>query len=464
MKYLIMDVFNEVRRELYFPPIKLRLVEGYKIRLNFSGKYRKPEVVVGKEVFLYHSRIALKGLFKLSLARWIWHPYSLKTSLMEDFWLRNFEKKKRIKELFDTIICSIYLLKKGHLEVLDALKETCKDRADIAVKAFIERKFKLSDTKYEEDIESIVEKMKEINFERSNLKDIKINILKFAKIINSLIEYKEEIFELKITSMDRALEEVAGEVGINEFREISNYFGIGKGKGKSKLADVYWYLKRSAKYSLKVEESVFSGDYPGTIVDLSLDDGIDFFAPVESMGKILPSIAKKYKPEGFEGIGKSRKNALIIIDSSGSMEDPEKGSNAIICAFAIARKYIESGGRIGVINFSGETKLLKPEKGEEVYKALAEYQGGGTEINVKKVLEYAKTYAKGFDVILITDAGIDNLSEVKFMLRELKGLGCKNYIVWIASKTFENYVSSLSEYARVFRVSCERDISKINIR
>ncbi len=450
-----MEVFEEARKELYFPPIRLKLEDGSKIRLNFAGKYRKPEVVAGRKVFLNHSRVALKGLFKLALARWIKHPYSLKMSILEEYWLKDYDKRNRIRELFDTVVCSIYLLKKGHREVLRALEEVCSDEADEAILKFLKTKF------LGLRADDLTRSLLEIDFESQ--KAVKTSIKKFAEVISPLIKSKEEeVFELNISSINKALSEVAGEVGIKEFREISEYFGIGKGIGESKLADINWYIKRSARYSIKITDRVSSGDYPFQIVDFSPDDGIDYYSPIESLGKVLPGLAKMYALEGFEGHSSKKRNAVIIIDSSGSMKRPESGSHAIIGAFAIAKSYMDGGGKVGVINFSGKTELLKPSRGIAVYKAIAEYQGGGTELNTKKVIEYVKSFAMGYDIILITDAGIDNLSEVEEMLRELRELGCNNYVIWIKSG-FKDY-KKLSLYAKLFEVEREEDIPKIRVR
>ncbi len=455
-----MEVFEEARKELCFPPVKLRFVDGDRVRLNFHGRRRKPEVEAGRKLFLKHSRSGLKGLFQLSLARWIKHPYSLKVALLEEFWLRDFEKRRRIKELFDTIVCTLYLVRRGCYSVRDAVCESLNaDRADEVVKAYLEAKTGL---KFCGKDEGDVEKLMKIQFERcSNLSTLRQNLISFARIIEDLIEEEEEeAIELSINASS-AIQEVAGEVGVKEFREISEYFGVGRGKGKEKLADVQWYLRRSARYSVKIEGKSRGGEFPGKLVDFSPENGLDYFSPVESLGKVLPGIAKMHEPEGFEGISTGVKNAVVVLDSSGSMKDPESCSSAVIGAFAIARKYIESGGKVGVVNFSWQTKCLKPSRGEEVYRAIAEYQGGGTELNVEEVYDYVSKFARGYDFILITDAGIDNLGEVSVLLERLKGLGCKNYVIWIASKAFKSQQSVLSKHARVITVEREEDIPKI---
>jgi len=83
---------------------------------------------------------------------------------------------------------------------------------------------------------------------------------------------------------------------------------------------------------------------------------------------------------------------------------------------------MESGGKVGVVNFSWKTKCLKPSRSGDVFKALAEYQGGGTELKADIVVDYVRKEAGSCDVILITDAGIDNLGEVKNMLEK----NCQN--------------------------------------
>ncbi|RUM35082.1 MAG: hypothetical protein DSY33_00405 [Archaeoglobus sp.] len=461
-----MDVFDEARRELYFPPVRFRLIDGDGIKLNFAGRFRKPEVAVGRSVFLRFSKLALKGLFQLSLARWIKHPYSLKVALLEEFWLKDYEKKKRIIELFDTIICSLYLTWRGCSSIKQAIIETMnRDKADLAVRSYLTRRtgINFGDLSGEfKEVEEAVEAMESIQFDRcSNIDVLRQSILSFAETVNKLIESKEEVFDFNIGSMDKAIQEVAGEVGVREFREISEYFGIGKGAGDPMYADIQWYIHRSAKYSIRVENPVTSGDYPGRLVDFSPDEGIDRYSPVESLGKVLPGIAKMHKPEGFEGLGSKSRNVVIILDSSGSMKNPESGSCAIIGAFAIARKYIETGGKVGVINFSWKTKCLKPSRNSDVFRALAEYQGGGTELKADAVVDYVSSEARGYDVVLITDAGINNIGEVRSMLEKLERFGCRNYVIWIASKSFEKQIDELSKHAKIIQVNSESDVPRI---
>ncbi len=470
---VMIDVFEEARRELYFPPVKLRLVDGNRIRLNFAGKRRKPEIEAGREVFFNYPRDALKGLFQLSLARWMKHPYSLKVAMLEEFWLKDYDKRKRIRELYDTIVCSIYLIKRGCMSVFSALYCMNGDDADRAVRLYLGRRFissaerngkRDSGGNERDENERVIEaarKMESIEFEVcTNLSILRSNLIRFAEIIEDLIEgVEEETLEFNLSA--EGIEELAGEVGLDEFRELSDYFGCGRGKGDERLADIRWYMRRSSKYSIRIEGRAEGGSYPGRLADFSPDDGIDYYSPVESMGKVIPGIAKRYIPEGFEGCSEERKNAVIILDSSGSMKSPESGSEALIGAFAIARKYLGTGGKVGVVNFSWKTELLEPCRGERVFRALARYQGGGTEIDASAVVKYVKEFARGYDIIMITDAGIENVEEVENMLKELKSIGCRNYIIWLSSNAFLEKRERLARHATVYEVGREEDIPKI---
>ncbi len=461
-----MDIFEEARRELYFPPVRLRLVDGDRIRLNFAGKRRKPEIEAGRGVFLRYSRGALKGLFQLSLARWIKHPYSLKVAMLEEFWLREFEKRRRIRELFDTIVCTLYLVRRGCYSVVSAVSCMSSDKADRAVRLYLSRKTGLDFGALvgeAEEVERAATEMEKIPFEVcTNLSVLRNNLLRFAEIVNELIEgAEEETLEFSISGAELVLGELAGEVGVKEFREVSDYFGCGRGKGDEREADVRWYMKRSSRYSVRLESRISGGNYPGRLVDFSPDEGMDYYSPVESMGKVIPGIAKMHKLEGFEGSGSERRNAVIVLDSSGSMKSPENGSEAIIGAFAIARKYLDTGGKVGVINFSWKTEFLEPCRGEDVFRALVRYQGGGTEIDTEAVVEYVRRYAKGYDIVMITDAGIENLSEVEEMLEKLKEMGCKSYVIWLTSRAFEERGKRLSKHAIVYEVEREEDIPGI---
>jgi uncharacterized protein with von Willebrand factor type A (vWA) domain len=157
-----------------------------------------------------------------------------------------------------------------------------------------------------------------------------------------------------------------------------------------------------------------------------------------------------------------------VIDSSGSMTDPERGvSYAVLGAFVIARNYLENGARVGVVNFSNENLNLFPTRGDAVFDQLILYQGGGTHLDVKELEAYLRKLSSQPDLIVITDGGIENFEEVLEFFTKIKSLT----LIWI-----KRYVKGLKEFTerierlkqvkgvKVFEVEDERDVPCIAVR
>jgi len=467
----IKKVFEEARKDLYYPPIGLKINESEECRLEFG---RKHSVVVGRRLAKRLDEKGLLGAFHHALNHWARHPYDLKTVILESFWLRDYKNGEAIRELFDDVVVNLDLvINRG----LDAIAETyqelpVKSEGEALIRAYLSRITGLSfgRVKLDERLEERLESMLKIDFlDRRNLK---LNIQKFAELVYDLeisVQFGNPgIGDFPEEEIERAMAEIAREVDIKEYEEIMKFLGISREEGKPRGADVDWYMHRASRYVVYIESSEKTGSlYPKELVDFGLDDPIDFYSPVESYGKVIPGIAKMYRAEEFEGQSSEARNAVIIIDSSGSMKDPRKCSYAVLGAFAIARSYMDVGGKVGVINFSGKSIEQAPCRGKEVYEALAVYQGGGTRLDVGKLKQYIERYAcKDYDFILITDAGIENIEEVVRYLSHLKNLT----VIWITDyagdvEDFKMRSRKLEDIAgNFFSVKDERDIPKIVIR
>ena len=194
---------------------------------------------------------------------------------------------------------------------------------------------------------------------------------------------------------------------------------------------------------------------------------------VESYGKVLPSLAKKHEWSEFERYGEiSVPDAVIIIDSSGSMPNPgEVVSYAVLGGFSLARNYLDLGARVGVINFSNLNLELGPTRNRQrVYEMLKIYQGHGTTLHIDDLDQYIRSMnAAGRDYILITDAGIENMGEVVDYFLEVKG---RLTIIWLKSES--EFEEQFKENYQLFRkrlpgsvtfaeVAREQDIPRIAV-
>jgi hypothetical protein len=457
-------IFKEVRRRLYYPPVtdfemseESGFIFGRRLKLKIGEKDLKlPDD-------------ALKGSIALNLNLWASHPYSLKTILLEEFWLRDFEKRSQIRALFDEVVAAIdLLLNRGFDEVLDYYRtRKAEGKQDILLYAFLER-IAGGEVSIDESMERKLKEMLEINFLDRREMRLRLNLLRFAKIVDELIEtfspkIKQEDFGEK--EMDEALKELARELDQSEFQELCQLIGK-KTTGEVKKPEKIWYMERSRKYSIYIQPYSMTGSlYPSEIREFEFDGSVEEFSPIDSYGKLIPGIAKKYAYDDFEGRDFSIPDAVVVIDSSGSMADPSKSiSYAVLGAMAVARNYLENGARVGVVNFSNENISIPPSRGERVFDAIILYQGGGTHLDVEGLKNYLRD-AGGVDVIMITDGGIENIEEVSEFTSQLNSLT----VIWIKSDVSSDEFSKrikkiLKKNVNVFEVKNESDIPSIAVK
>ncbi len=424
---------------------------------------------------------ALLGLFHHELNHWVKHPYDAKTILLEHSWLEGRRNRRLIRNLFDDVVVNIDLVVNKGLEEVSKLYEEIKavTRVDNLIRALLSKLTGLSFGRYklDGDLKERLRRLLEIDYLDTTRIRLKNNIRRFADVIEDILDD----YTMPLTNFDigdfpegeirRAVMEIAREMEMEDFKRFTRDLarsGIGKMEGELKDPDLEWYKARAMNYTVRIRPLMKTGSlYPLEIKDFELESGMDRYNPVESYGRFIPGIAKEFKMEDFEGLSESVPDAVIIIDSSGSMRDPEKTvSYAVLGAFAIARSYMESGAKVGVVNFSGRNIKLYPTRGDEVYRYIKIYQGGGTVLNVKDLEEYVKRVGEA-DYILITDAGLYNVEEVVEFFSKMK---YRLTLIWIKSdvkgqeefrKRFEKLRGIRN--VNVIEVEREEDIPRIAI-
>lgn len=467
----INKLFHRARKDLYYPPItRVEISNVSTSEIDFSSRSYK--VLIGEKFIKNIGEEALLGIFHHELNHWAKHPYDAKTLLLEHHFLPEVENKNIIRNLYDDVVVNLDLaINKGLHQIAELHKQLpAKGKADRLLRAFYKHVTGIDFGKVEIDKElnKRFEMLLQIDFLDTTRVKIKKNIRRFCKIVEDLVD--EEIVlpfsifgigGLPLHEVKKAMREIAKEIGPQEYREIAKEVfrelkfkkqeerEVGIAPGEKSLArelgrpDIGWYKARAQKYSIYIK-SFLKRDtlYPYEIKDFGLDDNIDTYAPIDSYGKCLPGLAKRYELKAFEGYEPSNfPDAVIIIDSSGSMRNPDKEiSYAVIGAFAIARNYFEHGSKVGVINFSNINIQLEPTKERNrVYETLKLYQCGGTTLHLDELKEYIeRTIKKMADFILITDAGIDNISEVVAYFSKLRH---RLTIIWIKGdvKGYESF-------------------------
>lgn len=492
MEEYINKLFKKARKDLLYPPIlKVELSDIYITKIDFSGKYK---IIIGKELVKKLSSDGLLGIFHHELNHWIKHPYDVKTVILENYYLGNIPNRTEIRNLYDDVVVNLDLIiNKELFEIAASYREIPpQGRADKLLRFFYKEVTGVNFGVFslEPGLKEKIKALLEIDFLNTASSTLKMNIKKFASVISDLVD--EEIYipftifslkEMNSQEIRRALMSLAKELDLPDymvvieeiFKEIAS--GISPGdkhlQKDFKKPDIKWYETKALDYTVYIESIFKDGSlYPSEIKDFDIEESMDFFSPVESYGKVIPGIAKKHSLEGFEGYGeKLLPDALIIIDSSGSMCHPDvRLSYAVLSAFCIARNYLENGANVGVVNFSDRNITLLPSKDrQKIYETLKLYQGGGTTFHIDDFDDYLTTAGfkerKIADYILITDAGIHNLKELVDYFSKIQG---RVTVLWIKTaeefkENFQIIKKSLSNTVTLVEIEDERDLPKIAV-
>lgn len=455
-KKIIDNIFRKARKDLYYPPIlRVEFSDVKTSKIDLSS--RNHSISIGKDLTERLSLNALLGVFHHELNHWAKHPYDAKTVILEDQFLGDISNKDVIRNFFDDVVVNLDLIINKDLREIALVYRELPAHNDInrLLKAFYQEVtgIDFGVGRIEPQLKERIIKLSQIDFLNTSRARLKSNIRKFAEIVGDLFEEEPflpfSLFSVRDFSSDeirRAVRELSEELEPQEYREIVKNLierlreaGISPGRKlllqDMERPDILWYKNRSRKYAVYIKMFSKKGSlYPHELKDFELDESMDTFSPIESYGKVLPGLAKRYQLVEFEAQGEpSIPNVIIMIDSSGSMRHPDNEvSYAVLGAFSIARNYFEHNSRVGVINFSDVNIGIEPTLDrEKVYRMLKAYQGGGTTLHLDQLKRYLANVTNGLgemDYILITDAGIENIVEVADYLSVLKG---RVTIIWI---------------------------------
>ena len=497
-KEQLKKLFQKARADLCYPPIcECRIVQEGTSEIDFvSPKYK---IMVGEKFISHLSPKAIIGLFHHELNHWVKHPYDLKTVILETSWLDEYETQSQvmIRNLFDDVIVTIDLVVNKGLEEIARLYQelALKSKIDCLLRAFYQEVTGLSFGRLEidKDLQKRLDALLQIDFLDTGRARLKNNIKQFAEIIKDRAEETEAPFyffsweHFSPSELRKAMREIAEEVDVEKYEKVMEKIlgspflikrGLGIRPGKKEQArpfippETSWYETRAQRYAIYISGTQKTDSlYPSEIRDFSLEDPIETFSFIESYGQFLPGISKRYKMSYFEGEIKVKvPDAIIVMDSSGSMKHPDRETSyAVLAAFAIARNYLEAGAKVGVINFSDKNLELFPTRErKKVYQFLKFHQRGGTTLHLEEFKAYMEKVEEA-DCIIITDAGIDNLSPLMETLSSLKQ---RLTFIWIKTNVGKTYAfhrhyqtlkQNLPLWVTFVEVENETDIPKIAI-
>lgn len=505
------EEFQRARQALGYPPIE-RVEYNPNISsadLDFSRNEAK--VVVNPAVAGTMSPEARTGLYMHVLGHYTGHPYDAVTVLRELRWLTDFDEPELIREHFDDIVNNLILLSNDHPEVAAAYREEGMGApVHEIVKKYLEEvsgeDFGAQFDELQDDQQAFVNELFRIDFlDRDNLKR---NLRRFARAFTDLVGDIDPTFgndyglsSMNAVDVERALQDMAEELSPEEYEDLAETVadaldrdeegeeddeddtgdedadegdaegtsGIGRGSGtldRLNRADVSYYENLSANYSLRLRgpETRRGGTYPSEIAPFRLGDSVADFDPVNSYGKLIPGVAKKWRREGYEVHGDAEQppDALIVIDASGSMPDPRRErSSVVLGGFCAANAYLERGSSVAVANFGDVTLTLDFTRDRDaIYEHLCIYQGGGTTLRTATI-ERLERNRPDLHTIVITDIGLDNFPEVTDYLLTRKRDVSKTTLIWSAKQGFRPRFDHLSDTVTGYEVQDEADIPGI---
>ncbi len=183
------------------------------------------------------------------------------------------------------------------------------------------------------------------------------------------------------------------------------------------------------------------GNLPVCVETWRLGDPLDELDVVQSLLNcpvLIPNITtRKWTFEEGPGnlIEKEIPDLLIVLDSSGSMEwhysnISKKGRGpyhtAVVASFASLHCAAKKGAKFSVINFSNFADVCPWTSDQrQAEKVLLRYQGGGTVMPTKQLVEQCLKAEKPVLVFIITDFGIHNWDSTRKTLISLANQGHK---------------------------------------
>jgi hypothetical protein len=348
------------------------------------------------------------------------------------------------------------------------------------------------------DLKSKLNRLKMMDFFVKDKNAMAENLTIFASVISDLINQNEQrsereeiIFKgLSSEEADKALRELSNVLDKDDYvfaydfvkRQVYDVkknkdeeceeepaYGTEEGYKRKESEAIYsWYVNRSKNYKISIIGNPLSvhGYGKGDRKPWVPSDSPRY---IDVKRGPFP-FWKTWKKEELKGYDKIKiPDALIIIDSSGSMNDPQRSiSYAVLAAMAAARQYMRNGAKVDVINFSVEEIITRYRDEDSVYRAIFHYQGEGTIFPTNAILNEIESSKDKKDIIIITDGEVPK-NEAINLFDALEKHAKENRVIFIHidtagnAKTYKKYTQSYRQIRFEF-ISREEDIPEIIIR
>jgi hypothetical protein len=458
-----MQVWPIVRERHFYPELPAPQISEGKDRVGLEMKGKKISLSTAFVNEMSHRlapRLILEGLLDHAISHYIYCPWDFSTHLMlykeAKSVIQDKSMAKKAANYFMDVVADTHCVSRKKTPLPDIYRRIHKGRLDEAVCGLYQKIWglDLGARKFEE----IATKLSRIPYlDRSRWPD---SIRRFASVIQELLEEEETDGEIENPSsmgnhelgqyspqeIEEGLKNLASDAATPaEFNailqdiqdDLSNALGkkgqeMGMGKGDRLDADILYYMKLAQNYALPIRKRLMekSGSlYPHHHVPWEAGKPFNDIDPWKSFGKLMPGLTKSWQRVEGEMYGHEygTPDCIVIIDSSGSMVEPQKKiSYAVLGAACAAEAYLRNGARVAVYNFSDagagdELILTYTRNRRKIYGALCCYFGGGTQLSVKTIQTIQTDRLP--DIFLITDMQITNLEILVRFFNE-----CKNRI------------------------------------
>jgi hypothetical protein len=233
-----------------------------------------------------------------------------------------------------------------------------------------------------------------------------------------------------------AMEEFAAEVNYRTFADVMSL------QGKTDILDnmAIWYRGLAKNLlSIRIYTHKPGGSIPLYPIVWKIGDPMEELDPIQSIlvsPVLIPNITtRKWGFQQGEGylVQKGLPDMMIVLDSSGSMTWDINSKTiqgryhvALLASFAALHYAFSHGCYVAAINFSSSVRT-EPWTNNPAYleRILLQYQGGGTEMPLRKIKELARNHDRHSLIIIISDLEIGNWTSTKATIMELLALGNK---------------------------------------
>ena len=275
----------------------------------------------------------------------------------------------------------------------------------------------------------------------------------------------------------RKAEEFAKDVPYSEFGAPAGQAGI--------LIDgnplATWY-RGIAKGLIEINifEERPGGQLPVSIETWRIGDPMEELDIVQTLltcPVIIPNITTRkwtYKEGPGHLIEKQLPDLLIVLDSSGSMDwnytakyPSQRGAyhTALVASFAALHYAASKGVKFSVINFSNQANTCQwTTDYEKAERQLLRYQGGGTHLPTKKIIEQCNKAERKTLVFIITDFGIYNWGASKKAMINLVNQGHKIVGFFIGSPSIpKKRFKDLMDKVTLYPIKSQKDLINLVI-